>query len=121
MRLGPLAGARLRVVKRGLRQLGDIRRDPPRLLTTLQRRLIHHSRHFFRLFFGVITAVEAFGAVLIEPRHNPMKFNHRTPSVSRLAVVFVFGFAFDYDAQPPRSRPGSLAMFAAIASHPNRR
>src|SRR5262249_13061592 len=71
------------------------------------------SRHILRLFFGLIAAVEAFGAVLVEPDHNPMKLDHGTPSVSGLTLVFGFGFAFDH-AQPPRSKSGSLAMFDAM-------
>ena len=44
-----------------------------------------------------------------------MKLDHGTPSVSGLALAFGFGFGFAFDhAQPPRSKPGSLAMFAAI-------
>jgi hypothetical protein len=58
--------------------------------------LIHHSRHILRLFFGVIAAVVAFGAVFVEPDHNPMKLDHGTPIVSGLALVFGFGFAFDH-------------------------
>src|SRR5207248_7635652 len=62
------------------------------LLATLQRRLIHLRRHTLRLFFGLIAAVEAFGAVLVEPSHNPMKLDHGTPSISGLALFFGFGF-----------------------------
>jgi hypothetical protein len=82
-------------------------------MTAFLRCLIHHSRRLLRLFFGLIAAVEAFGAVLVEPDHNPMKLDHRTPSVSGLALAFGFGFAFGH-AQSPRSKSGSLAMFAAI-------
>jgi hypothetical protein len=42
-----------------------------------------------------------------------MKLDHRTPSVSGLALVFGFAFAFDH-AQFPRSKSGSLAMFEAM-------
>src|SRR5438477_9398159 len=81
------------------------------LLATLLCCLIHHRRHLLRLFFGIIAAVEAFGAVLVEPGHNPMKLDHRTPSVSGLALAFGFGFAFHQWLSPRAARSGSLAMF----------
>ena len=68
--------------------------------------LIHHRRHLLRLFFGVIAAVETFGAVLVEPCHNPMKLDHRTPSVSGLPLVFGFAFAFGH-AQPRAASRGA--------------
>ena len=77
------------------------------------RGLIHQSRHLLRLFFGVIAAVETFGAVFVEPNHNPMKLDHGTPSVSALAFGFGFGFVFGH-VQSPRSKSGSLAIFTAI-------
>src|SRR5438477_11248789 len=83
------------------------------LLATFLCCLIHHRRHLLRLFFGVIAALETFGAVLVEPCHNPMKLDHRTPSVSGLPLVFGFAFAFGH-AQPPRSKSGSLPKFTAI-------
>ena len=77
--------------------------------------LIPRGRRLLRLFFGLIAAVEAFGAVLVEPDHNPMKLDHGTPSVSGLALVFGFGFGFGFDhAQLPRSKSGSLAIFDAM-------
>jgi hypothetical protein len=42
-----------------------------------------------------------------------MKLDHRTPSVSGLALVLRFGFAFDH-AQPLCCKLGSLAMFDAM-------
>jgi hypothetical protein len=93
-----------------LRQLRHVGSDPSRIYSRPSRAALSiKAAIFFRLFFGVIAAVEAFGAVFVEPDHNPMKLDHGTPSVSASA----FGFGFGH-AQSPRSKSESLAMFAAM-------
>src|SRR5207248_10211866 len=94
-------------------------RRSSQLLAALQRCRIHRSRHLLSLFFSLITAVEAFGAVLVEPHHSPMKLDYGTPSVSGLALVFgfefAFAFAFDH-AQPPAQQvrePSNVWRYAS--------
>jgi hypothetical protein len=93
-----------------LRQLGDVRSNPSDIYSRPSRADLSIKA---AIFFGVIAAVETFGAVFVEPNHNPMKLDHGTPSVSALAFGFGFGFVFGH-VQSPRSKSGSLAIFTAI-------
>ena len=91
-------------------------RSKGQLLATFPRCLIHCSRHPLRLFFGTLEAIMAFGAILIEPDDLPSNRagDLRTPSVSRRSEFWFWWSRLFRHAQSPRSKSGSLAIFAAI-------